>query len=270
MSIIAKPLAFIRRDFANETSYKFQFFLQIIGILFSSLTWFFISRLFGGSVAEHLAPYGGDYFAFVLIGLAFSNYMSVAMSGLSGSIREAQVMGTLEALLVTQTEVPTIILSSSLYSYLLTSVRVVLYLVVGALLFGMDLSNANYPAALLILALTIISFTSLGIISASFIMVLKRGDPVSQVFSGLSWLIGGVYYPIDILPAWVQKLSYLLPITHSLHAMRLALLKNASLGTLLPAITALVVFALVTIPLSVLIFRYAIKRAKHNGSLTQY
>jgi len=270
MSMIAKPLAFIRRDFANETSYKFQFFLQAAGILFSSLTWFFIAKLFGGSVEGHLAQYGGNYFAFVLIGIAFSNYLSVAMSGLSGSIREAQIMGTLEALLVTQTEVPTIILSSSLYNYLLTSVRVILYLLVGALVFGMDLSNANFSAALFILVLTIISFTSLGIISASFIMVLKRGDPVSQIFSGLSWLIGGVYYPIDVLPAWVQKLSYLLPITHSLHGMRLALLQNASLGTLLPVITALIVFALVTIPLSVLVFRYAIKRAKHNGSLTQY
>ena len=126
------------------------------------------------------------------------------------------------------------------------------------------------PAALLILVLTIITFSSLGIIAASFIMVLKRGDPVTWLFSTLSSLLGGVYYPISVLPPWLQRLSYLLPITYSLRAMRLALLQGYPFTALVPDIAVLVIFSLILLPLSLLTFRYAVHRAKVDGSLTHY
>ena len=122
-----------------------------------------------------LQSYGGDYFSFVLIGIAFSSYLSIGLNVFSQNLRQEQMMGTLEALLVTQTGIPTIILSSSLYSFILISFRVVAYLLLGALVFGVNMSGATLPAALLILILTIICFSGLGIISASFIMVLKGG-----------------------------------------------------------------------------------------------
>lgn len=101
-------------------------------------------------------------------------------------------------------------------------------------------------------------------------MVLKRGDPVASVFTGISWLLGGAYYPITILPSWLRIFSYFLPITYSLEGMRLALLKGASLYTLLPTISALVIFTAVLMPISIFLFQYAIKFAKRDGSLTHY
>ena len=267
---IRKPFAFIQRDFLNAVSYKFSFFLQFFGILLTVVTWFFISKLFGNVVVKQLAPYGGSYFAFVIIGVAFSNYLQTSLFGLSRNIRDAQMMGTLEALLVTQTEPPSIILASSLYGFFVTSLRVVVYLVIGALLFGLDLAQANYPVALLILALTIIAFMSLGILSASFIMVFKKGDPVGWLIMGLSWFIGGVYYPIRVLPVFLQKLSYLLPITHSLEGIRLTLLKGYSFMQVKDSLIALLIFSLVMIPVSVLAFKFAVNRAKRDGTLTQY
>jgi ABC-2 type transport system permease protein len=133
-----------------------------------------------------------------------------------------------------------------------------------------NLGRGNYLAALLILALTVVSFSSLGIIAASFIIVLKRGDPVTWVFNSLSSLLGGVYYPITILPGWLQFLSNFLPITYSLRAMRLALLQSYSFSALAPDILALALFSLILLPLSLLAFRYAVHRARVDGSLTYY
>ena len=163
-----------------------------------------------------------------------------------------------------------IILSSSLYSFLWTSLRVVVFLVLGVFVFGVDISNANYGAALVIMLLTITSFSSLGILSASFIMIFKRGDPIAWIFTSASWLLGGVYYPITVLPDWLQRFSYMLPITYSLEGMRLALIRGYPFGALARNIYALIIFTVVMLPISVLVFRYAVRRAKMAGSLAQY
>lgn len=70
--------------------------------------------------SRHLA-YNGDYFAFVLIGVAFSLYFTVAISGFAKNLRDAQITGTLEAMLLTPTDLPTIIISSCLWDYLFTT-----------------------------------------------------------------------------------------------------------------------------------------------------
>ncbi|UJS16844.1 MAG: ABC transporter permease [Candidatus Jettenia sp.] len=268
--LIGKSLAFVWRDFINQTSYKFSFFIQFFGIFISILTFFFLSRLIGDVGVSYLKPYGGNYFSFVLIGIALFSYIGVSIEALSTSIREGQMLGTLEALLVTQTEIPTIILSSSLYSFLLASFKVAMYLLLGVFIFGIDISNANLIGALLVLFFTIASFSSFGILSASFVMVLKKGDPISWIFTSIFGILGGLYYPISVLPNWLQKLSYLLPITYSLEGMRLALLKGCSLRALMPNIVALIIFSFIMLPLSIFVFGYAVRRAKIDGTLTQY
>ncbi|MEJ2265934.1 MAG: ABC transporter permease, partial [Anaerolineales bacterium] len=195
----------------------------------------------------YLEAYGGDYFAFVLIGIAFAGYFGVGLSSFSSSLRQAQTTGTLEAMLTTPTALSTIILSSSLWSYLLTTLRVLVYLLIGDLFLKVNLGGGNYLGALIVLILTIISFSSLGIIAASFIMVLKRGDPITWLFNATSSFLGGIYYPVTILPGWLQFFSYLLPVTYALRAMRLALLQGASTATILSDILVLAVFSAILV-----------------------
>jgi ABC-2 type transport system permease protein len=270
MGSLRKPLAFVKRDLSLMLSYRLSFFLQFFGIFFSVLMFFFIARLFGQAATPYLAAYGGDYFSFVLVGIAFSGYLGVAMGSFSSSIRRGQMMGTLEVMLVTPTRLSTILVSSSLWSFAFTSLRIVVYLVVGALVFGVNLSHANWLAALLIQVLTILSFGSLGIISASFIMAFKQGNPLNMVLGTASSLLGGVYYPITVLPVWLQPFSHLLPITYSLRAMRLAVLQGYSLSALAPDMLILAVFAIVLFPLSLVAFQLGVQKAKMDGSLTQF
>ena len=176
-----KSIAFIRRDFKTLLSYRFAFLLQFFGIFFSILTFFFISKLFGKAATPYLESYGGDYFSFVLIGLAFSGYLDVAMNSFSSSIRSGQVTGTLEAMLTTPTRLTAILILSSMWNFIMTSFRIILYLLIGSIVFGVNLGNMNIPAAIIIQIVTIICFASLGIVSASFVMVFKRGDPVTAL-----------------------------------------------------------------------------------------
>jgi len=270
--LLRKPLAFLKKDFLMEVSYRFSFFLQFASIFFSVVMFYFVGKLIGESptVQRSISQYGGDYFSFVLIGIAFQNFLSVGLSSFSSNIRAEQMIGTLEAMLVTPTRLPTIILSSSQWNFMFTSIQVGVYLLLGGLFFGVGFGNANVLPALAALILTVISFSSLGIISASFIMIFKRGDPMAWAISTSSTLLGGVFYPISILPEWLQTLSYLFPITYALDAIRLSLLQGKGFVDIGRDLTALVIFSLITLPASLLIFRYAVKRAKRDGSLAYY
>ena len=266
---MTRLVAFLRRDWRLQLSYRFAFFLQFFSVFFNLFVFYFLSLLVGDTAAPYLDDYGGDYFAFVLIGLAFSGYFGVGLRSFANNLREAQTTGTLEAMLLTPTRLSTVILSSSLYDYGYVTVQVFVYLLLGSLIFGVQL-NGNLPAAIVILALTIVAMTSLGIVAASFIMVLKRGDPVTWVFNSMTLLLGGVYYPVELLPNWLQALSRLLPITYALEAMRQALLLDASFQELLPNIVALAIFCVLLVPLSLLAFRLAVHRAKVEGSLAHF
>lgn len=262
--------AFLRRDLLQEASYRLSFFMQFINIFFSVLIFYFISRLLGEAATPYLKEYGGDYFAFVLIGIAFLGYFSTGLSSFSNNLRHSQTTGTLEAMLTTPTRLSSIILASSFWDYLVTTVRVLVYLFVGVFFMQSGFSGANYLAALVIILLTVITASSLGIISASVIMVVKRGDPIHWAVSTLTIFLGGVYYPATVLPPLFEWLSRLIPMTYSLHAMRLALLQSASWQALLPDILALTAFSIALLPLGLAVFRFAVRRAKIEGSLTHY
>ncbi len=265
-----KPLAFLKRDFLIEVSYRFSFIFQLASVFLSVASYYFLARFIGSSFVPGLEPYGGDYLAFVLIGVALHDYLATSLDAFSRSIRESQVAGTLEALLSTQTSLPTIILSSAAYPFIWTSFSVVLYLTLGIGLFGMHLTHGNWAAAALILTLAIIVFSGLGILSASFIMVFKRGSPLAWLFGGLSWLLGGVLYPVTILPRWLQQISALLPITHAIEGMRAALLQAAPWSELWHSLGPLLLFAFAILPLSLLSFQYATRRTRITGTLAHY
>jgi ABC-2 type transport system permease protein len=262
--------AFLKRDISLALSYRLSFVLRIFGIFFSVASFYFLSRLFGNSMVSQLDQYGGDYFSFVLIGLAFTGYLGLSLSNFSSSIREGQMTGTLEIMLLSPTRLSSILLSSSLWSYLQTTINVVIYLIIGALVFGFDVSNANFVTAVIVLILSIVSFSGFGILSAAIVMIVKQGDPISWLFGGFSSLLSGVYYPISVLPTWLTPLSHALPMTYALDAMRLAMLKGASLYDIRMDVIVLLGFSIVLTPIAFYAFKLALKRAKIEGSLIQY
>jgi ABC-2 type transport system permease protein len=265
-----KLYAFLKRDFLDAISYKFYFISSVLEIFFSSATFFFISKLISGSEPASLSPYGGDYFSFVIIGVAFSGILGVFQRGLQEIIRKAQLTGTLEALLVTRTNISTILVGSSLFSFIFALFKTLFQLGLAISIFDMHLGDVNWLGTSIIFILTSVCFVSIGVLSASFILVYKLGNPFGWVFGNITNVLGGVFFPIAVLPSWIKWISYLLPITYSLEGFRQSLLSSASLSQILPNIIALLVFSVTLLPLSFYIFRAALLKAKRDGSLTHY
>lgn len=267
---LTKIWAFLARDFQQEFSYKLNFISQWAGIILNILVWYFLAQFAGDSMSERLEPYGGDFFSFLLIGVALWGYQNTAVSSLRARIREAQTVGTLEALLVTHTSPQLIIVGSTIYDFVFMSLRVGVYLLFGYLFFDLDLGKANYGAALVVLLLSITAFMGIGITAGAFTMIYKKGDPVTWIFTSLAVPLGGVFYPVSVLPAPLQWFSNLLPVTHSLDAMRRTLLEGATIQDVRSSLGALVLFAVIIFPASLLLFRQSLLWAKARGSLVQY
>jgi ABC-2 type transport system permease protein len=259
-----------RRDLAVARSYRAAFILELLETLFGVAGFYFLSRFIESAQLERALPQGTNYFSFALVGLAFFDYLSVALRAFDEGLQNARLNGTLEHLLVTQTSLPVILAGSILYPFVLLSLRTAVYLGWGATLFGFPLSQANWLGALLVLAASILAFAGLGILSASYLLVFKRGNPVNWAFLGISSVVGGMLYPVSVLPAWLQYVARLVPVTYALEGMRAALLGQATLQQLWPSLAALLIFAALLLPISFAAFSWALRRTKITGTLTHF
>lgn len=264
--------AFVRRDVLVALSYRLQFFLQVASVLSLSITFFFLSLMMARAEAHivSLGKYGGRYFGFVLVGLAFSTFLDGTLRTFGFVIRQAQMTGTLEAMLTTRARIGSIVAGSALYTLMNTSLRTVMFGVFGVVVFQQRLHFEAWPVLLGVFGLTVLCTLALGIFSAGFIVLFKQGDPVTAGISGLSWLLSGVLYPKEILPDWVQRVADVLPLTHTLETMRLGLLTDATGSDLNRGVVHLAVFAGVGLPMSILWFGWAVGRARVAGSLAKY
>lgn len=263
---------FLRRDAKIAMSYRLQFFFQIAGVFSVCVTFFFLALMMKrveGNIAA-LQKYGGSYFGFVLMGAAFSTYLDSSLRTFSGAIRQAQMTGTLEAMLTTRARIGPLVAGSASYALLFTTVRTLLYVLFGAFVFRMPIAFDRWPEALAVMGLTITSTLALGVFAAGFIVLYKQGDPVTAALSGLSWLLSGVLYPKEILPEWVQNAASFLPMTHTLEAIRLVLLTGAKVGSISGSLIYLGAFSAVGIPIAIVWFKWAVSRARLEGSLARY
>jgi ABC-2 type transport system permease protein len=267
-STLRKVAAFFWRDFAIARGYRGALLLETIEALFGVATFYYLSRFVQSPELSSELPAGTNYFAFALVGFAFFDYLSVSLSAFDASLEEARQNRTLEALLVTQTPLPVILAGSAAYPFAALAIRTCVYLAWGALLFGFAPHSANWPGAIAILFASILAFAGLGILSAGYSILFKRGNPAKWIVLGVSGLLGGMMYPVSVLPAPLQMLARLIPVTYSLEGMRAALLAGAGWRELFPSIGALLLFAVILIPLSFLVFAWALRRTKITGTLT--
>ncbi|MFZ5801048.1 MAG: ABC transporter permease [Candidatus Omnitrophota bacterium] len=267
---LGKLTAFLKKEFFVEISYRFAFFLQIFTIATRLFIFYFIDRLFGNHIVTQLKPYGVSYFPYVFLGLAFFSYIGTGAGSLANRIRNEQLTGTLEAILVTPTNIFTVVAAMGLWSFIWGAFSVVIYSLCGVLLFGVNLTYANVFSVLVILLLTAAAFGGLSLLAASFILIFKKGEPVTWVANTLMGIFGGVYFPIAILPDWMQFFSPLVPVTYAVRAIQLAVYKGLPVASLAGEICALLIFSVILLPLGILSIEGAARLAKKKGSLGHY
>lgn len=270
MNLASVALAFVRRDLQIASGYRLRFISQLGGAVLSVSSFYLLSRLVTPTAAPSLAPYGGDYFAFVLIGIALSDFMLVAIGTFEREIRAAQTLGTLEALLLTPLPLPKLLFCTFLYPLLTTGLRLALYLLLGWLLFAYPLTPQTLAVLLLALPLATLPFIGIGLLSAAFIIIFKQGSPLNWLIGAASALLGGVLYPVSVLPDWLRPLADWIPLTHGLTALRKVLLQGAPLQEIAGELVVLLLFSSLLLALGIAAVRFALQTARRDGTLLHY
>lgn len=264
---LLKLWAFLERDFRSEVSYRVSFLFQIAGMFFSVAGFYFASKMVNPATEglDGIAP-----FPWLMIGLAFQYYFSTALYSFSARIRSEQVIGTLEAMLVSPTPTAMVIFSSAVWDFTFGAIRVIVYLLFATIVFGVHLHFESVGTLAVGVILTLLSSAGLGILSASFILYFKRGDPINFFLSVLTTFFGNVFFPVEQLPPALRWISDFLPITWSLRIVRGALLQGRPFSELQGDVLRLALLTAILLPMGLVFSRFSIQKAKREGSLVHY
>jgi ABC-2 type transport system permease protein len=147
-------------------------------------------------------------------------------------------------------------------------VRTALLFTVVALFFGLSFPDADFGAALLLLAVASLSFVGIGMVTAVLPLISpEKGAQLGFVAQGLLLVVSGVYYPVSVMPEWMQWLAKLSPATYALDGIRDAVLDGAGVAAVWDDLWPLALMGVVAIPLGLLVFRTGERYAKRTGKL---
>jgi ABC-type multidrug transport system permease subunit len=266
---LSKVGAIFRRDAIVAFSYPGNFALSWMGIVIEVVIAWYISRLVPASPKFSAA--GGvavGYFQYLAINSAFVRFQAAALNSFAESIRDAQLTGTLEIVLATPTHLPTLVLSSAVWSFTYTTLQTALFLAI-AVLFGLDLHHVNFLTAIVFLVLTVGAVSPLGVLAAALSMVIKKTGPIEWISNSTASLFGGVYLPLARLPFALQAIGWCLPITHALAGFRAAA-SGVPLSEVAGDAIWLLVASVILTPLSLWLFVRAVNKARVDGTLAMY
>ncbi len=210
-----------------------------------------------------------DYFVlYLVIGTLVWHFLSVVFDNLSEVIAWERWEGTIEYTFMAPVHRVTHMMGQTLFSLMYGMAHTALVLLAVVAFFRIDLSQANLAGGLLVLAAGSFSFIGFGIMASVLPLLFpERGAQMTHVIQAMLLLFSGVYYPITVLPLWMQKVAMLSPATYVLTGMREALLEGAQLPELWQYIWPLMVAAVIAIPAGMWIFGAAERYAKRTGRL---
>jgi ABC-type polysaccharide/polyol phosphate export permease len=239
----------------------------VLAVVFGTLNlalYFFISRSLPAPRSDQLGS-APSYFAFAAAGVAIATVVQASTATLARRVREEQLTGGLEALMVQPVGGLELALGLAGFPFFMALARVLLYLAVAALLLALPLGDADPAGVALVLALAAPAFSGIGIALAAAVLLVKRAETlVSLVMFGL-FFASGAYFPVGQLPGWVERLAQLTPTYHACRGLRAALYGGGWTGDCL----ALALCALVILPLACLLFAAALHRARVLGSVLE-
>lgn len=261
-----RVVALSRRDFLITKSYKLPFALDVFYGVGNLVVFFFISRVVGTPTGALLqgAP---TYFDFAAVGAALGVATGAASTGITGRLREEQLTGTLEALIVQPIRPRELAIGLAGFPLVFATLRAIFYLfVVGALL-GLDLSNTDLVGALVLLVLSAFMFAVLGIGLSSLVFLVYRGEVLSLAGMFVLELLGGALFPIEVFPDVVEPLARIAPTRFVFDGFRSALFRGGGWGD-----DALVigVLAVIGLPMAVWLFSFGLRVALSRGSIAGY
>jgi ABC-2 type transport system permease protein len=267
---LGKLPAFVRRDFLIAISYRTAFAGDLVLLGAQLIVFSFIGRLVDSG---RLPTYGGEpatYMEFVVIGIALSLVTGLLIGRVATAIRQEQLQGTLESLLATPTAVGTVQSGTVAFDLLWVPLRIGLLMLAIVLTFGLDLEPAGIPQAAILLAAFLPFAWGLGLLSAAATLAFRRGAGATALVVSFLGIASGAYFPLSLLPGWLQTASELNPLAIALDGMRESLLGGTGWGPVGASLVVLLPLAAGVLAAGAAAFRLALARERRNGTLGLY
>lgn len=258
-------IAITRRDWQLLRSYPLQLLTQF-GRAFLAVAAIATSARLVRNAPE-LEQYGGDYFPYVLIGLSILVLVTVSLNTFSRRILEEQALGTLEVVLASPVGLATFLIGSLVIPMVRSAFIVVGYFVVAYLVFDVRMPVDGLLVAIPVSLLTVLAFGAIGVLSASFVLLTKRGDPIAIVAAQAATFLGGALFPVALLPAWLRWSAALFPSYWSIEALRRAMLGDDGPAAAIGPALVLLAFAVGLVVTSAFVFQATMRLCRRLGTL---
>jgi ABC-2 type transport system permease protein len=267
---LRKLSAFIRRDFLTAWSYRMAFFSDAVGLVIQVIMFYFLGLMVDpGKVPE----YGGhqtSYIAFVAVGIVLGAFLTLGLGRVATALRGEQLMGTLESLFMTPTTLLTLQLGLAIYDLVYVPIRTSMFLALVALIFGIPLALSGVAPALVILLLFIPFVWGLGMISGAIVLTYRRGAGMLGLGGMAVNFLSGAYFPLDLLPGWLQSIANANPVALAFDGTRAALLGGAGWEVVASGVWILAAWAAVALAAGSVALRLALRRERRRGTLGRY
>jgi ABC-2 type transport system permease protein len=212
----------------------------------------------------------------LIVGVLLWSFLSVLFNEIASSVAYERWEGTLEYTFMAPVSRLIHLFGVSLFAAIYSIIR--LAVVIGALaaFIKLDLSRANLLGILIVLLVSSFAFIGLGLMAAILpVFSPERGVEATNIFQGCLLLVSGVYYPVEILPGWLQPFAKLSPATYSLSACRKLMgigsgqgqLVGAPISDVAPELLTLTLMGVVMVPVGLWVFGYVERWAKKTGKL---
>jgi ABC-2 type transport system permease protein len=204
----------------------------------------------------------------LLIGAVIWSYLGIVFEILTETVAWERWEGTIEYTFMAPLSRAVHLLGMGAFAVIYGVLRTAALFAVVALFFGLDFPAANFGTALVLLSVASISFVGLGMITAVLpLLSPEKGAQLGFIAQGLLLVVSGVYYPVEVMPEWMQWLATISPATYALEGIRAAVLDGASLGAVWGDLWPLVGLGALSIPVGLAVFRAGERYAKRHGKL---
>ena len=225
----------------------------------------------GGNAALNFATRTGtsNVLVYEMLGGAVWMTSWVVVEDVGVALRDEQMKGTLEQNFLAPVNRFTLLIGISLTDIAITTA--IFLIVVGATLaFTIPGAYLAFFQAFLMLLLGLVPLFGLGFFFSGFVIKFKEPYVFTQMVNLIFGTLTGTYYPVTILPYWVQFLSGVLPQTYVINNMRQIILANQTLVNLYGSIFILLALAIVYPTFGYLVFKKLEKDASVTGELSKY
>lgn len=208
---------------------------------------------------ESMIPGESSYFQFVAPGIMAMVVMMSLMTGLPHAISYEKDMGTLDGMLVAPIRRTSIILGKVLAQTSRGMLQGLIILLLAMLLFGVHIYG-NILLVFIIMFLAVFSFVGLGILITSFSDKEETAMMMMTTLMFPMMFLGGVFFPIEQMPGFMQTIAHCLPLTYATSALRKVMVLGAGVDGIVTEVTFMVVFGLVFLAIAVPIFKKAMNK----------